>query len=128
MPSVEEFKEYLAFRGPDHTIKAWQRKVHALARQKGFYDGGLDQSIDQKLLLAIGELVEAQNELRNGRAPAELFESPNGLKPEGFGIELADAVIRIMDLAEYWGIDLEYCMTLKHEYNRSRPHKHNKAF
>lgn len=45
-------------------------------------------------------------------------------KPEGFGIELADAVIRIGDLAARMGIDLSAAIVLKHEYNKTRPHRH----
>lgn len=131
MPSVEEFKEYLAFRGPNHTITAWQKKVHKLAVEKGFYDGTSwpdTKLLDQKLLLIVSEIVEAQTEIRNGHDAQSIYESSDGLKPEGFGIELADAVIRILDLAQYLNIDLEQCMTLKHEYNRSRPYKHGKVF
>lgn len=47
-------------------------------------------------------------------------------KPEGFGIELADAIIRIGDLAEYLGIDLEEMVRIKFEYNLTRPFKHGR--
>lgn len=125
MPSVEEFKAYLASAPPKGaSVRTWQKRVGALAVDKGFNTN----PIDQKLLLAVGELIEAQNELRDGRQTTDLYESNNGLKPEGFGIELADAVIRIMHIAEDEGIDLEHCMTLKHEYNVTRPFRHNKAF
>jgi hypothetical protein len=45
-------------------------------------------------------------------------------KPEGFGIEIADAVIRCFDLADAMGIDLAAAIKLKHEYNKSRPMRH----
>jgi hypothetical protein len=45
-------------------------------------------------------------------------------KPEGFGVELADAVIRCFDLAEAMKIDLPALIELKHQYNKSRPFKH----
>ncbi len=47
-------------------------------------------------------------------------------KPEGFAVELADAVIRIFDLAGALGLDLEAAMERKHEYNRGRPFMHGK--
>jgi len=58
---------------------------------------------------------------------------PNGpskpvLKPEGFGIELADAMIRIADLAYLTGIDLEELIREKHQYNATRPYKHGRKF
>lgn len=47
-------------------------------------------------------------------------------KPEGFGVELADAIIRICDLAERHGIDLTEMIALKAAYNEGRPHMHNR--
>ena len=44
------------------------------------------------------------------------------------GEELADAVIRIMDLAEYLDIDLNQEIFIKHNINKTRPIKHNKKF
>ena len=38
--------------------------------------------------------------------------------------ELADAVIRIFDLAGFLCIDLEKYIDQKHEYNRGRPYRH----
>jgi len=119
------------------TITELAREAHETNKSKGFVDD--DINIDQKLLLAIGELVEAQNELRNGHAPTEIYyplvdagRAPNeaghnyvpGSKPEGFPIEIADAMIRLAHLAEHLGIDLEGAIKLKMEYNKTRPFKH----
>ena len=43
---------------------------------------------------------------------------------EGAPSELADIVIRVMDLCEHYGIDLEKVMEEKHKYNMERPYKH----
>lgn len=40
--------------------------------------------------------------------------------------ELADAVIRIFDLAGYLRVDMEKSISMKMEYNKNRPHMHNK--
>ncbi len=48
-------------------------------------------------------------------------------KPEGFGIEAADAVIRIMDTLEEKGISLAAMIELKASYNRTRPRLHGKT-
>ena len=45
-------------------------------------------------------------------------------KPEGFNIEMADAVIRIADLMEALGLNLEAAIKLKHNYNKTRPYRH----
>lgn len=38
--------------------------------------------------------------------------------------EFADVVIRIMDLFEFEGWDLEYEIRQKHEFNKGRPYRH----
>jgi hypothetical protein len=45
-------------------------------------------------------------------------------KPDGFPIELADIIIRVGDLAERLGIDLDHAIAVKAEYNQRRPHMH----
>ena len=50
------------------------------------------------------------------------------LKPEGFGSELADVIIRCLDLAEAMNIDIESIIYIKHEFNKRRPYKHGKKF
>lgn len=46
------------------------------------------------------------------------------LKPEGIPAELADIVIRVMDCAVRYGIDLGQEIELKHAYNKTRPYRH----
>jgi hypothetical protein len=38
--------------------------------------------------------------------------------------EMADIAIRLFDTAEFWGVDLEKAIRIKHLYNASRPHRH----
>lgn len=45
-------------------------------------------------------------------------------KPEGFGSELADIVIRVFDLAEDLGIDLAAEIKRKMHFNESRAYRH----
>ena len=45
-----------------------------------------------------------------------------------FEDEIADTVIRLLDLSEGLGIDLETHIRLKLQYNKTRPYKHNKAY
>ena len=84
---------------------------------------------ERKLLLVIGELCEAHEELRAGHEPREIyFSGEKSDKPEGVPIELADAQIRLWDLEQAMGIDGEYAVNLKHDYNETRPYKHGKQF
>jgi len=48
-------------------------------------------------------------------------------KPQGFKYELADAVIRIADLAEACGVDLGGAIFEKMQFNCSRPFMHGKT-
>jgi len=45
-------------------------------------------------------------------------------KPEGIPSELADVVIRVMDICGYYGIDLEAAIKEKMDYNKTRPLMH----
>lgn len=107
------------------TIREWQTESGQVAREKGFK---ADVDIHRSLLLIVGELTEAQNELRNGREPQTLYltrdEVGGPSKPEGFPIELADVALRLLNLADDLGIDLQQAMELKHNYNKTRPAMH----
>ncbi|MBR3996408.1 MAG: hypothetical protein IKI97_14170, partial [Clostridia bacterium] len=62
-----------------------------------------------------------------GKQPTETYYREDG-KPEGVPSELADAVIRCFDMADYYGIDLEAAIMEKHAFNLTRPYKHGKEF
>jgi NTP pyrophosphatase (non-canonical NTP hydrolase) len=43
---------------------------------------------------------------------------------EGFPVELADVIIRVLDLCGKFGIDLRAAVAMKMAYNESRPYRH----
>ena len=47
-----------------------------------------------------------------------------GCKPEGIAIEMLDCIIRILDWCGKEGVDVDALMSLKHEYNKTRPYRH----
>ncbi len=102
------------------TISEWQSEVHSLAKQKGWYDR--PKSDVEALCLAIGEISEAVEEIRKG-VPS--YYEVDG-KPEGVQVEVADCIIRLLDLAEYRGWNIEEVMKKKHEYNKGREKMHGK--
>lgn len=101
-------------------IKEWCSTIYTWAEEKGWWN---DFNFPEKLALIHSEISEALEEYRNGKDYKEIYYSDKG-KPEGIPIELADAVIRIMDLCAHCGIDLEEAIALKHKYNLTRPYKH----
>ena len=99
----------------------WHERFHELTLAGD--DEGLREHVIVKATLAMGEVSEAIEELRDGHGIREVYHSEGG-KPEGFPIEIADAVIRLFDLAGLAGIDLGKAMREKLRYNASRGHKH----
>lgn len=99
----------------------------ASAKEKGFRIGTPDRTmLGVRLMLVVSELTEALEEVRSGYSPQEIrFE---GEKPVGFPVEIADAVIRLLDLADEYQLNLGDTMKMKMDYNATRPHKHGKEF
>jgi NTP pyrophosphatase (non-canonical NTP hydrolase) len=59
--------------------------------------------------------------------PERLRTMPNMIrhcKPEGIPSELADAIIRILDIAAFHGIDIAHAVADKMAYNETRPYRH----
>lgn len=80
--------------------------------------------LSTKLLLVVSEVSEAHDEIRNGKGIDEVYYTAPSAKPEGFLTELADVVIRVMDLCANLDLPLEDMVHAKLEYNRTRGHKH----
>lgn len=107
------------------TIREWQQKVNALAREKGWHPPEIDPRDPNRalslLMLVTTELAEAAEDIRVGRWAMTADRTG---KPVGVPSEVADAVIRIMDACEVWGIDLESAMERKHAHNTTRAFRH----
>lgn len=101
--------------------------------------------ISQKIMLTVSELSEAMEAQRtNHRADRlkfeyQMVEVENGDEfaaktvfestiKNSIEDELADALIRICDLAGKLGVDLDWHVQRKMEYNGARPYMHGKNF
>lgn len=95
-------------------------EVHELARLKGFWERPQpdEAQVVVKLALIMGEVAEALDEVRS-----------QGLEDkEALGEELADVIIRVLDLAGHLNLDLGHHIVTKHNINRTRARKHGKRF
>lgn len=125
-------------------------EIHGVAKSKGWWDpqpmmahmpngDGLgfeiktDRTPGDLLMLVVSEASEALEEVRNGKPLTEVYAgaahrvAPDGplvYKPEGFPIELADIVIRVLDICGAYKIDIAEAMAVKMQYNRTRPERH----
>lgn len=71
------------------------------------------------LMLVVSELSEAlEAHRKHNPQDKHLPDLPN------FDVELADAVIRILDIARAYGIDLGRAIVEKMAFNATRPHRH----
>lgn len=102
-------------------LNEWAEEVHYLADINGWWEGAATGIIPEKLALIHSEVSEALEEYRNGNM--EIYHAESG-KPEGFGVELADAIIRILDLAAWLGLDVDQLVGAKHAYNGTRAYRH----
>lgn len=109
-----------------------QLEIHRLAKEKGWYDG-VDtinlwrlspDYIPSKLALIHSEISEALEAYRKNGIP-NVDGVEEVIMGEGsFAEELADAVIRIFDLAGLLKIQIGSCILEKHNYNKLRPYRH----
>jgi len=114
-------------------------QINENAKAKGFWDNGID--IPEKLMLIVSEISEAMEADRINKRADWTYDGPPIIQPEQLDDEkfkelfeswvkntledeLADAAIRIFDLAYQMGINLEWHIAQKVRYNSMRPHMH----
>ena len=108
------------------TINELVAAAYANAQSKGWHEQ--PRSVGEEIALIHSELSEALEEARDSRPLTEVYRKGDSPKPEGFAIELADAIIRIFDMAGKDALDLECAIAENMADNRTRPHRHGKAF
>ena len=128
------------------------QEIHANALDKGFWQK--NKNIPEKLMLIVSELGEACEALRNNNTfknrvhdSKEVYgkyvdqqEIANADDWEGFvgnfqtfikdsyEDELADTIIRLLDLCAFEAIDIDWHIRQKMKYNSQRGKLHGKQF
>ena len=102
-----------------------QKEIYAWAQSKGWWEK--ERNIGELLMLMVSELSEAMEEWRHDRMETWYSDSGSSVspdKPEGFGIELADVIIRVLDLAEHLEFNMDELVKIKMEHNETRDYRH----
>lgn len=121
----------------DGKLFALQKEIGVWRRRQGFETHW--KNVPEKLMLTVTELSEAMEAFRHLKPEFLAYvaaqddeailewEDPNQfLVLENFGEELADTLIRLFDLADAVGVDLQSKVFWKMAINEMRPYKHGK--
>lgn len=126
-------------------INELAKEVHENAVAHGWWE--TPPSIPEALCLIHSEVSEALEEYREGQplvygtcalgldgckfsGECEMAGHPSEpgvsgpCKPEGVAVELADVILRALDLMAALGVDVDAVVMAKHRYNQSREYRH----
>lgn len=127
-------------------INELAKEVHQNAVDHGWWDK--PPTLPEALCLIHAELSEALEEYREGNPliygtcalaaedckysgvcdkvgrPGEVDGIDGPCKPEGIAVELADVILRTLDLMAALGVDVDAVVIAKHKYNLGREYRH----
>ena len=109
------------------TLNQLVDRAHKNSKDKGFWDIASDESLVNlteilimKMALVHTEVSEGVEAIRDGNLTAEE-------RIDAFGEEMADVIIRVMDVCGKLDIDLEVELLKKMNKNEKRPRMHGKT-
>ncbi len=94
-----------------------QRKVHKTAVEHGWWEK--PRPVGEVLMLMVTELAEAMEAYRAGNPESDKIPGYSKLEEE-----LADVIIRLLDFAAGFDLDIAGAVAAKMAYNETRPYRH----
>lgn len=118
----------VSFRTID-IVNSLASEIADISTEKGFWEDqfGYYGIIPVKLALVASEVSEALDVHRKDYG----FPTNNGMhedQREDFTEELADVIIRVLDICGFYDLDIGRSIVDKVEKNRDRPFKHSKRY
>jgi len=104
------------------SMNSLSKLAYSIACKVGWWDD--ERSFGDMIALLHTEPSEALEEYRNGHGYTETYYRHHDDKPEGIPSELADTIIRVLDIAGHLDIDIGKALAEKMIFNSKRPHKH----
>jgi len=98
-------------------------KVHETSCRQGFWQDGDNRNKGEILAELHSEISEALECLRDGNPPDKNVKSMSGGE-----VQLADALILLMDIAKGYGFNIAEAALAKMKFNEGRPYLHGKQF
>lgn len=133
MPTLNELRDSIHRNAVEHGFYDEELKPHSEAVHQAF--------VAQRIALIHSELSETLEAIRKGKyASSSAMEMSIGVGALDFDRvfeqdikdsvedEIADALIRILDLCGAEGIDIDQFVRWKMRYNGNRKYKHGKKF